>query len=203
MSTATTRRQFVISRRHNGIRMSPEEFDSCEDFDELYSYELINGVLIVNAAPSRFETDPNEELGRWIRNFQELNPGIVNKTLYEHYIYTDNSRRRADRLIWVGYGEAFDLDKDLPTIAVEFVSKRRRDQLRDYVDKRDEYLALGIAEYWVINRFDRTLNAFRRSAIGYETQIVGDQETYRPTLIPGFELPLGKLLDVCNDWKKR
>lgn len=206
MSTATqSRRRDEISRRHNGLVMSPQEFDKLVeqgDFDELYSYELVNGVLIVNAFPSRFETDPNEELGHWIRNFQESHPGIVNKTLYEQYIYTNNSRRRADRLIWAGYGESFDVDEDLPTIAVEFVAQRRRDQLRDYEHKRSEYLALGIAEYWVFNRFARNLTIFRPATAGPEVQLVSDQEIYHPTLMPGFELPVGKLLDVSPPPKK-
>ena len=205
MSTATrkTRKsRLVIGRRHNGMRMTPEEFDAIEDCDELYSYELINGVLIVNAMPSRFERDPNEELGHWIRKFQETQPGVVNKTLFEEYIRTHNGRRRADRAIWAGYGAGFDLDKDLPTIVVEFVSKRRRDWVRDYVEKRDEYLELGIREYWVISRFQRTLTVFRKSASGVEEQVVNDRETYRTPLLPGFELPLGKLLDVSHDWRK-
>ena len=36
-----------IGRRDNGIRMTPEEFDAIDDYDELYSYELLNGVLLV------------------------------------------------------------------------------------------------------------------------------------------------------------
>ncbi|MFN0053723.1 MAG: Uma2 family endonuclease [Planctomycetales bacterium] len=196
------RRRFAIGPGDNGIRMTPAEFDAIDDYNDLYRYELINGVLIVNAAPSRFERDPNEEMGRWIRNYQEQHPGIVQKTLAEEYVHVENGRRRADRAIWAGYGPEFNLDADLPTIVVEFVSRRRRDCLRDYVDKRDEYLALGIREYWVIDRFQETMSVFRPSSLGFEEQIVSRDQTYATSLLPGFELPLGKLLAVCDDWKQ-
>ena len=202
MSTVTRKATFVLGRRHNGIRMTPEEFDAIEDYDENYAYELINGVVVVNPMPSYFERDPNEELGYWLRLYQDHYPGRISKTVFEEYIRTSVSRRRADRVIWVGLGRGPDPEKDVPTIVVEFVSRRRRDWLRDYVDKRDEYLALGVVEYWVINRFQRTLTVFTSGASGIQEKTVGDKEVYTTPLLPGFELPLGKLLAVCDDWRK-
>ena len=75
--------------------------------------------------------------------------------------------------------------------------------MRDYVDKRDEYLAIGVAEYWVINRFRDTMTVFRRGADGFEEQTISDRDVYITALLPGFELPLGKLLAVCDAWKKK
>ncbi len=46
-----------------GILMSPEEFDAIEEYDELYRYELIRGVLVVTAVPLEEEAHPNETLG--------------------------------------------------------------------------------------------------------------------------------------------
>ncbi len=202
MSTATRKKRFVIGRRHNGIVMTPEEFDAITEYDELYTYELVNGVLIVNAFPSRYERDPNEELGHWLRTYQEQHPGILDKTVFEEYINTKNGRRRADRVIWAGLGRGPDPETDIPTIAIEFVSRRRRDWLRDYEHKRDEYLALGIVEYWVINRFKRTLTVFRRGASAIEETTITEKETYKTPLLPGFVLPLGRLLEVSDDWKQ-
>ena len=202
MSTATRKLQFEFGRRHNGILMTRDEFDAIDDYDENYRYELINGVLIVNPMPSVFELDPNEELGHWLRNYAEQHPGILNKTVFEVYINTAIGRRRADRVIWTGFEEGPDPENDVPTIVVEFVSRRKRDQVRDYIDKRDEYLAIGVAEYWVINRFQGTMTIFRRTADGVEEHVVADREVYKTALLPGFELPLGKLLAVCDTWKK-
>lgn len=202
MSTATRTRRPAIGRKDNGLFVSPEEFDAIDDYDENYSYELINRVFVVNPMPSHFERDPNEELGFWLRKYQEQNPGIIDKTLFEQNIRTPTSRCRADRVVWVGLQRTVDAEKDVPAVVIEIVSKRRRDPLRDYVEKREEYLALGIVEYWVIDRFRRKLTVFRKNATGTEELIVADSGTYRTPLLPGFALSLEKLLKVCDDWSR-
>jgi len=202
MRTLTRKSHVVIGRQHNGVLMTPEEFDAIEDYDERYCYELINRVLVVNPVPSYIERDLNDELGHWLRNYQQRNPGFLDKTVYGQYVTTAVSRRRADRVIWAGLGRGPDPDSDLPAIVVEFVSRRRRDELQDYIDKRDEYLAIGVSEYWIINRFKGTLTVFRRGGDGVEERTVSDREVYKTPLLPGFELPLGKLLAVCDTWKK-
>lgn len=202
MSIVTRKKHFVLGRRHNGMRMTLQEFDTVKDFDELYSYELINGVVIVTPIPGHFERDPNEELGHWLRSYQDRCPGIVDATLFEEYIRTGSSRRRADRAIWIGLGRTPNPERDVPAIVVEFVSQRRRDWLRDYVEKKGEYLALGVREYWIINRFERTLTIFRRGKAGIDEEVVHERQTYNPTLLPGFELPLGKLLAIADRWKR-
>src|SRR2546425_7316432 len=89
----------------NGILMTPEEFDRA-DFEEGWRYELINGVLIVSPIPSLGEADPNDELGYWLRKFQEEHPQgtALNLTVPERTIMTGKNRRRADRAIWAGLG---------------------------------------------------------------------------------------------------
>lgn len=200
MSTVAEKKGLVLGLRHNGIRLTPEEFDAIDEYDERYAYELINGVLVVNAMPSFYERDSNEELGHWLRSFQEQHPEIIDKTVFEEYVRTHNGRRRADRVIWTGLGRLPNPDTDMPTIVVEFVSKRRRDWLRDYVEKRDEYLALGIREYWVINRFQRNLTIFRMGGSGLEELTIVGHQVYRPALLPGFELPIGRLLNTPEDF---
>jgi Uma2 family endonuclease len=187
-----------------GIRMTPEEFDAARDSDERFRYELIEGILVVSRLPSVAEGDPNEELGYLLRSWRDNHPdgSALDATLQERYVYLENSRRRADRLIWCGLGGEPDLEKDIPTIAVEFVSKGKRDWLRDYVEKRTEYLAIGIKEYWVIDRFGKTLSVSRPGDPGPAEQQLGEADTYRTPLLPGFELPLAKLLAMADRWKR-
>jgi len=201
MSTVAISESLVVGPDDNGLLLTPEEFDAITEYDDNYRYELINGVLIVNPFPGHAERDPNEELGYLLRRYQEQHPGVLDKTIFEEYILTENSRRRADRVIWARLGRVPNPKSDVPTIAVEFVSRRRRDRRRDYVLKRDEYLALGIAEYWVIDRFQRTLTVFRPQGAGQQEQIVSEGETYQTPLLPGFELSLARLFGVADDWQ--
>src|SRR5205823_8869838 len=111
----------------------------------------------------------------WERDLQN---SPLNATLPERYIRTKDSRRLADRLIWAGLDRVPDWKNDLPSIAVEFVSRARRDRLRDYEEKWREYMELGIGEYSIIDRFRHTMTAVRNRPGAPEDQIVHEQETY-------------------------
>ncbi len=201
MITATLSEEIVIGPDDNGLLMTPEEFDEITDFDEGYQYELIRGVLVVNPPAGVGERDPNEELGHLLRTYQEAHPGVIDATVYEQYVRTLESRRLADRVIWIGLGRIPNPRQDVPTIVVEFVSKRRRDRLRDYVDKRDEYLAIGVTEYWVIDRYRRTMTVFRPEQRKSEPHVLAEDAIYQTPLLPGFELPLGRLLGRADRWQ--
>src|SRR5438477_12074890 len=95
----------VFGPHSSGILMTPREFDRAE-FEEGWRYELINGRLIVSPIPLENERDPNEELGRALRNYGDspAGRGFFNGTLPEHTIKVFDDRRRADRVIWAGLG---------------------------------------------------------------------------------------------------
>jgi Uma2 family endonuclease len=180
--------------------MSPEEFDAIEDYDECYRYELIRGVVIVSPMAGESQDDPNEELGRFLRNFREAYPQLLDKTLAERYLYLpDGSRRRPDRVIWCGLGRLPRPKQDVPAIVIEFVSRRRRDWRRDYVDKRAEYQAHGVREYWVIDRYRRQMTVF---FLDGTERLVAETETYESPLLPGFQLPLARLLAISDEWSE-
>src|SRR4051794_33381881 len=106
MSTATPAvRRLRLGPRSAGLLLTLKEFD-CARFQEGWRYELINGVLVASPTPSRKERHPNEELGRWLWNYQEDNPqgSSLDLTLPEEMIETKQNRRRADRAIWTGLG---------------------------------------------------------------------------------------------------
>jgi Uma2 family endonuclease len=198
MATADT--QICLGPDMNGVLMTPEEFDTVEDYDDNYRYELIHGVLVVNAIPLEASVGPNEMLGHWLLDYQYRPPrgSALNLTLPERYIRTPDSRRLADRVIWADLGRLPNWKKEHPTIAVEFVSARRRDRERDYIDKRRDYLALKIKEYWIIDRFRRLLTVFRHRPRRPQQLVIGEKEVYTTPLLPGFKLPLARLLEVAD-----
>jgi Uma2 family endonuclease len=200
----TKTKRIRLTEASNGMLMTPKEFDAVTDYDDLFVYELIHGVLIVSPIPGESERDPNEELGFLLRNHQYNHPqgSILDKTLSEQYIALPDSRRRADRVIWIGLGRVPDPRNDVPSIVVEFVSKRKRDRVRDYEEKRREYRAIGVSEYWVIDRFDNTMTVFKKTSTSATGTVIKADETYRTPLLPGFELPLRQLLNVAADWTK-
>jgi Uma2 family endonuclease len=194
MSLAPTK--IVLGPESNGALMSPEEFDAVDEYDDNYRYELIRGVLVVNPVPLPMETGPNEELGYLLRMYRDLHPrgSALDLTLPEQYVRTADSRRRADRLIWAGLGRMPAWRLEVATIAAEFVSAGTRNRRRDYIEKRREYMALGILEYWIIDRFLRIMTVIRKQRGKEKEIVIHENEVYTTLLLPGFELPLARLL---------
>ena len=189
-----------LGPQSNGLLLNPWEFDAAE-FEPGWRYELINGVLTVNPPPSIKERDPNEELGRWLRNYQESHPQgeSMDFTVSEQTVHIGPQRRRVDRAIWAGLGR-LPRDEETPTITIEFVSRGRRNRQRDYQIKRDEYRLAGVREYWVIDRFERQMTVYRFWRDKTTTKTVDQRHSYTTPLLPGFELPLGSLLELADRW---
>jgi Uma2 family endonuclease len=195
-----------IGPRSAGRLMTPEEFDSTPEsaWARHFRYELINGVLVVTPPAGIGERGPNDYLGYLLLSYQEGHPrgGALDATAPEQTVATTENRRRADRALWAGLGRLPDTEKDVPTIVVEFVSVRRRDALRDYEQKRDEYLAVGVREYWIIDRFRRIMTVYRKGPFGPVHQIVPEGQNFETDFLPGFVLPIARLLGMADRWKK-
>jgi Uma2 family endonuclease len=205
VTISTTNEELTLHPEMAGALMTPEEFDAAEiDPDDECRYELVHGVLVVTPIPSEAEVDPNELLGSLLRAYQQHHPQgrSLDKTLPERYVRTAVGRRKPDRVIWAGLGRLPDPKSDVPSIVVEFVSIGRRNWQRDYVDKRQEYEAAGVREYWVIDRFRRILTAYGRHLLPSGERIVTERELYSTVLLPGFELPLAQLLAAADDWRQ-
>jgi Uma2 family endonuclease len=193
-----------------GLRMKPEAFDAipASEFVRGYRYELIDGVLVVTPPVGDAEADPNDDLGYLLRTYLEAHRAErpFDQTMPERLVPGTPNRRRCDRAVWVGLGRLPDTGRDVPAIVIEFVSSGRRDAYRDYEEKREEYLAAGVKEYWVIDRFRRVMTVYkakksrRSSKPAYD--IVTEAGTYETPLLPGFSLPLARLLEKADQWRR-
>jgi Uma2 family endonuclease len=204
MSIATTPvRRLRLGPHSAGLLLTPAEFDRAR-FQEGSRYELINGVLVVSPTPSRKERGPNEELGRWLWDYQDEHAqgSSLDATLPEEMVQTKQNRRRVDRAIWAGLGRDPE-DEEVPTIIAEFVSSGKVNQERDYVAKRAEYREIGVREYWVIDRFRRILTVFRFGGESDEELVISEKQNYETPLLPGFVLPLARLLALADRWSKK
>jgi Uma2 family endonuclease len=200
MSIVPVEEEVVLGPESAGLLMTPEEFDAIEEYDENYRYELVNGVLVVSPIPLVDETSPNELLGNLLFLYKESPAGkqVLDDTLPQQYVYTQSGRRIADRLLWTGLGRLPDVRRDPPTVAVEFVSAGRRNRKRDYVDKRRDYAEAEIREYWIFDRFQRTLTVIHYEPHGQREEVISEGMTYESPLLPGFVVPLGRILAAAD-----
>ena len=201
--TKTKPRRLRLGPRSAGLLLTTDEFDRAR-FVAGWRYELINEVLVVSPIPSRNVRDPNEELGHALRNYQEWHPhgSALDLTIGEQTIETKKNRRRPDRVIWAGPGR-LPGENETPAIIIELVSKGKVNQERDYVAKRAEYREIGVKEYWIINRFSKTMTVCVFAADGDQELVFAANQTYSTALLPGFELPLGRLLELAQRWGKK
>ncbi len=179
----------------NGMHMTREEFDAVEAWDERFRYELVNGVVLVRPIPPATERVKSDVLNYLLRSFMERWPGVIDEALPTQEVETPAGVRLCDQVVWSGLGRIPRPTHDVPAIVVDFVSQSSRDRRRDYEEKRGEYAAIGVAEYWVIDRFDRTMTICHLDG---RQEVVREGEVYQTPLLPGFELPLDRLLAASD-----
>lgn len=184
-----------IAPDDNGRLMTPEVFDLIEDYEEGWRYELIQGVLVVNPIPRKPSRGMAVKLMHMLENYGDKFGKDIEffTVLFEEEIRLPNgNRRRCDVAIWLELGRNPQPD-DVPTITVEFVSKRKADVKRDYVDKRADYLEAGISEYWIIDRFQRTMTALKNRRGRWQERRLSEGDKYTTPFLPGFELNIAEL----------
>jgi Uma2 family endonuclease len=205
MATAAPKvRRLRLGPRSAGLLLTAKEFDRARG-QEGWRYELINGVLVVSPTPSRQERHPNDKLGQWLGHYQDNHPQgpSLDLTLPEEEIQIDEeTRRRVDRAIWAGLGRDPG-EGETPTIIVEFVSAGKVNQERDYIAKRAEYREIGVREYWVVDRFRRSLTVYIFGGEQDEERLIPEKQKYETPLLPGFELDLARLLAFADRWAKK
>ncbi len=77
----------------------------------------------------------------------------------------------------------------VPDIVIEVVSEGG--EKRDYEEKRREYLAAGVREYWIIDPAKRAALILLRAGDVWQER--RPAETYETTLLPGMSLDLVRL----------
>jgi Uma2 family endonuclease len=127
------------------------------------SYELVDGALFVTPPPS----PAHEQLAA--RLLAILVPYVGSQALGFVYtpravVRTDESEVEPDLMVrpdtptrpqrWV--------DMPTPSLVVEIVSKAT--QRRDHNEKRAFYRRIGVTEYWIVDRYTRSIRVVRQSA---------------------------------------
>lgn len=197
MPTITAKETAPYGPRDAGAIMTLDEFERA-DFEIGHRYEIIHE-----------ERDANQVLGHWLLSYQESHPQgtSLDLTLPEQNVRTTFQNRRCDRVIWAGLGRrprsrGPAARRDVPTIVGEFTSSRPADRRRDYDEKKAEYRDIGVREYWIVDRFRRLLTVYDRRGARWVKRVVREAETYRTSLLPGFELPLTKLLAISDQYQE-
>ncbi len=82
----------------------------------------------------------------------------------------------------------------IPDLVVEVLSPGAEAHHRDYVEKREEYLAAGVREYWIVDPQEGTVLALVRTGDRWEEHLHKKGDRHRSGLLPGFELDVAGIL---------
>ena len=153
-----------------------------------FRYEIIDGVLVVTAAPARPHTvvaarlieDANSVLKRYYPSWS-LMPQPIN---LEVETPEKTHHCEPDLSIFDQPFEAVLENEDLlPVIVIEIVSPGNPDN--DYVRKIQAYAAIGIPEYWIVDPRHRIVTLLQLVGTGEQRRY---EQIRRSRLLPELDL---------------
>jgi Uma2 family endonuclease len=80
-----------------------------------------------------------------------------------------------------------------PSLVIEVVSKGTEARHRDYVLKREEYLAYGLLEYWIVDPFERKVTVLLREDGRWIERVFAGDQAAEGLVLPGLRVPLAGL----------
>ena len=133
-------------------------------------YELMDGALIALPPESGWniriafwlaiQLAKLVGLGRVVHHSCELQVSAL-KPGYPQNRYPDLVVLREEHIDLTRDRMTITLDMPPPDLVVEVVSPGKANRHRDYIEKREQYAACGIPEYWVIDPKDQTIVVLR------------------------------------------
>ncbi len=185
-----------IGPADNGRRMSIDEFMEA-DVEEGYRYELARGVLEVTYVPGEPHGLIVWKLLRMILAFDASHPGRIFRagcaSEFRLWLPTVISGRNPDIAIVLHNTPKDPRGWRPPILVMEVVSEGSEARERDYVIKREEYLAFGIREYWIVDPEARTVTVLVRDGDAWIEQVFRAAEQATSTILPGLAIALPDL----------
>jgi len=192
MATATTR----LGPADHGRAMTLDDYLDAE-VEEGYRYELAGGVLEVNYVPGESHGMIVYRLYHALFAYDLAHPGVIQRfgggSEYRLTLPAMISGRNPDVAVTLA-NTPRDARGDRPaSLAVEVVSEGDEARERDYLTKRREYLAYGLAEYWIVDPIERRVTVLVRDGDAWAESVVEGAGSATSVLLLGLVVPLAGL----------
>ncbi len=139
--------------------------------DDGNKYELVDGELFVTPAPSPAHERLVLVLHRILTPFV-LAEGIGDIYTPRAVVCADGSEVEPDLMVRPSTPKLPETWADMPTPSLVVEVHSRTTRRRDLGKKRGFYLRIGVAEYWTVDRWDRTIRVIRRDTADVVTDAV-------------------------------
>lgn len=193
MATAT----FLMNPATRGRSLTMDEYLNA-DYLEGYRYELARGVLEVTKIP---KGRPHGRIVHYFyvafTHYQDAHPGVIDyfggAGEFHLMLPTMVSGRNPDVAVSL-LGTPKDADDERPpSLVIEVVSRGKRARERDYNAKRQEYLAYGLREYWIVDPFERRVTVLLRHGDAWIERDFLDGQVAAGLALPGFAVPVAEI----------
>jgi Uma2 family endonuclease len=185
----------------HGRRMSLDDFEFAE-VQEGKLYQLGRGVVIVSDVPKPPHARQQMAIRKQLSRYDDAHPGLIHAILEgsacKILVRRFESERHPDVAVYLTPWPAEDdtvWRKWVPEILIEIVSLGS--ERRDYEDKREEYLALGVKEYWIFNADRQEMLVLRRRGGRWSERTLTMGDVYQTRLLPGLEFEVSPVFEAA------
>lgn len=139
------------------------------DTDDHFLYELINGELVQKSAPSPEHQRILRNLAFKVHQFVVANK--LGEVLFAPVdVFIDDNNAPQPDLMFIAAKNAHFITNDgvfgAPDLVVEIISPSSI--TRDRVEKQRLYHRFGIAEYWIVDPQNKSIEVYTHTSSGYE-----------------------------------
>jgi Uma2 family endonuclease len=190
MATVTTR----IGLADNGRHMTLEEFRAADE-EPGYSYELSRGRVEVTEVPNDPHGHVVWNLDRAIAEYHREHPQRIDRAgggaSFRLWLPGMISGRNPDFSVVLSGTPKDRRGRRPPSLVFEVVSQGG--EARDYELKREEYLAFGLREYWIVDPIERRVTVLIRDGDVWMERVFPDGTVAEGLALPGFRMPVAEL----------
>jgi Uma2 family endonuclease len=190
----------------HGRKMSLADFDHAE-VQEGYLYELGRGIIVVSDVPKKRHLAQVLQTRMQLMAYQLANPSriyaVCSGSECKILIGSYESERHPDLAVYKSLPPEEGADFWFTWIAelvIEIISPGS--ELRDYQEKREEYLAFGVREYWIFDADKEQMLVLLRVGGRWRERIVRPPEIYKTRLFPGLQFSCEKVFQAAKAAEK-
>ena len=189
-----------IKERAISYKTKPQKF-TYQDYirlpDDGNRYEVINGELIMVAAPNTYHQSVSGNLEFALRSF------IVNNKIGKIFdapvdvVLSENNVVQPDILFITKENYHIITEKNIsgaPDLVIEILSEGTA--YRDLIDKKELYAQFGVKEYWIVDPIKQRVEVFENRNSDFElTQQLKETGKAKSKVLNGFEVNLTEIFN--------
>jgi len=191
-----------ISPADQGRRMSLVDFEHAKVMEGKL-YELGRGLIVVSEIPNLSHLAQVSALKRQLMTYDIAHPGkiytVASGSECKILLSNLDSERHPDLAVYTSAPPGDDSEvwySWVPEIVVEVVSADS--MTRDYGEKREEYLAFGVLEYWIVDAERDEMLVLRRRGGRWAEVAVRPPQTYTTRRLPGLVIDVAAVFEAAR-----